>query len=453
MWQVQAILKTPADGVSKVVVLVGDKTGKQKPQVLAFYYLPDGKHIISGDDIINFGANPFADARQQLQQHANGPYRGAAPKDLELVEFADFQCPHCKEAEANMDKLVTDYPKARIVFENFPIPTIHPQSMLAAEYGVCVTKLGGSSAFFQFAAAVFDGQDGLATADGAALTLNSATAKAGLDPAKVAACAATPEVKANVDASIQLGKDLGVAEVPTLMVNGRPVAATAPYDSAEKDHRLPGQDRRRQRPVANLKGPEFLAPAGIGEPGPFWRLRNLFCGGQSSQRASRARRSQNWITVAIESCHQLAINRGRARASQSAVGLKRQAEWCAPVFHGYRCCARLIAHVVLHRHVSLRTVNYSARVLKLNLQSSGAGVRAGHARSRSKKKLFGSGAIGVPTEERAHHATAPERSAIIPWSGADAGPGVRVPSLQVSVSGPYCGVRVLAPVLRFVSTK
>jgi protein-disulfide isomerase len=234
MWQVQAILKTPADGVSKVVVLVGDKTGKQKPQVLAFFYLPDGKHILTGDDIITFGANPFADARQQLQQHANGPYRGAAPKDLEFVEFADFQCPHCKEAQANMDKLVTDYPKARIVFENFPIATIHPQSTLAADYGVCVTKLAGSSAFFQFAAAVFDGQDGLATADGAALTLNSAATKAGLDPAKVSACAATPEVKANVDASVELGKDLGVAEVPTLMINGRPVAATAPYDLLKK---------------------------------------------------------------------------------------------------------------------------------------------------------------------------------------------------------------------------
>ena len=107
--------------------------------------------------------------------------------------------------------------------------------MNAAEYGVCVTKLGGSSAFFQYVSAVFDGQDGLATPDGATLTLNSATTKAGLDPAKVAACAATPEVKAEVEASIQLGKDLGVNEVPTLMINGRalPVAAV-PYDLLKK---------------------------------------------------------------------------------------------------------------------------------------------------------------------------------------------------------------------------
>jgi len=234
MWQVQAILKTPVDGVSKVIVLIGDKTGREKPAVLSFFTLPDGKHIITGDSIIAFGAHPFADAREQLEQRADGPYRGAASKDFEMVEFADFQCPHCKEAQANMEKLATDYPKARIVFENFPIPSIHPESMTAAEYGNCVTKLGGSTAFFQYASAVFDGQDGLATPDGTTLTLNSAVTKAGLDPAKVAACAAEPEVKANVEASIKLGTDLGINEVPTLMVNGREIQANAPYDILKK---------------------------------------------------------------------------------------------------------------------------------------------------------------------------------------------------------------------------
>ena len=31
--------------------------------------------------------------------------RGGASKDLELVEFADFQCPHCKEAQPTIDKI------------------------------------------------------------------------------------------------------------------------------------------------------------------------------------------------------------------------------------------------------------------------------------------------------------------------------------------------------------
>jgi protein-disulfide isomerase len=234
VWQVQAIVKTHVEGISKVVVFVGDKTGKQKPSAIQFFALQDGKHIIAGDDMLTFGAHPFADARAELAQRANGPYRNAASKDLELVEFADFQCPHCKEAQANMDKLVVDFPKARIVFQIFPLASIHPESINAASYGVCVAKAGGSAAFFQFAAAVFDGQDGLNTPDGATLTLNSAVTKANLDPAKIGACATTPETKAEVDSMVKLATDLGINQVPTLMVNGRQVPANIPYDTLKQ---------------------------------------------------------------------------------------------------------------------------------------------------------------------------------------------------------------------------
>ena len=235
VWQVEAILKTPIDGVSKVIVYIGDKTGQQKPAAFAFFAMPDGKHIIAANNIMSFGDHPFADARATLQQRADGPYRGSASKDLEIVEFADFQCPHCKAAQADMDQLVTDFPKARIVFQIFPIAAIHPQSLRAAEYGVCVNKLGGSAAFFQYAASVFNGQDGLATPDGATLTLNSAIVKAGLDPAKVSACSAGPDVKATVDQSLKLASDLGINEVPTLVINGREIPIGAvPYSVLKK---------------------------------------------------------------------------------------------------------------------------------------------------------------------------------------------------------------------------
>jgi protein-disulfide isomerase len=234
MWQVQAILKTPVEGISKVIILIGDKSGKEKPQALAFFVLPDGKHLITGDQIVEFGEHPFDDVRDQMKEKADGPYRGSASKDLELVEFADFQCPHCKEAQANMDKLVADFPKARVVFQNFPISSIHPQAETAAAFGLCVTKQGGSSAFFQYASAVFDGQDGLATPDGATLTINSAVTKAGLDPAKIATCAADPQVKAQVDASVKLGTDAGVNQVPTLVINGREIPANVSYDLLKK---------------------------------------------------------------------------------------------------------------------------------------------------------------------------------------------------------------------------
>ena len=233
VWEVWAIQKTEVDGISRVVLLVGDKSGKQKIVPAQFYVLPDGKHIFAGDDIMPFGANPFAEARAIAQQRADGPYRGSASKDLEIVEFADFQCPHCKDAQPNMDKLVVDFPKARIVFQNFPLPQ-HPAAAPAAAYGYCVTKQGGSTAFFTYAAAVFDGQDGLSSPDGTTLTLNSAVTKAGLDPVTIADCAKSPAALAAVAAMTKLAQDLKINQTPTLLINGRPVPATAPYDTLKQ---------------------------------------------------------------------------------------------------------------------------------------------------------------------------------------------------------------------------
>ncbi|MGD0293669.1 MAG: thioredoxin domain-containing protein [Terracidiphilus sp.] len=233
VWEIWAIQKTEVDGISRVVLLVGDKTGKQKLIPAQFFVLPDNKHIFAGDDIMPFGANPYAEARAIAQQRVDGPYRGSPSKDLEIVEFADFQCPHCKDAQPNMDKLVVDFPKARIVFQNFPLP-MHAAGAPAAAYGYCVNKQGGSNAFFTYAAAVYDGQEGLTSADGTTLTLNSAVTKAGLDPAAIAACAKTPAALAAVDAMVKLAQDLKINQTPTLLVNGRPVPANAPYDTLKQ---------------------------------------------------------------------------------------------------------------------------------------------------------------------------------------------------------------------------
>ena len=233
IWQVEAILKTQVEGYSKVIVFVGDKTGKDKPFRFPFIVVPGGKWIFYGEELFPFGEHPYAELRTMMQERADGPYRGSATKDLEIVEFADLQCPHCKAAQANMDQLVADYPKARIVFEHYPLP-MHAEAKRAAEFGVCVTKLGGSNAFFTYAASVFDGQDGLNTPDGATLTLNAAVTKAGQDPAKIAACAALPATAAVVDASAKLARDANVNETPTLSVNGRLVPANVPYQTLKQ---------------------------------------------------------------------------------------------------------------------------------------------------------------------------------------------------------------------------
>lgn len=225
IWEVAAILKTQAPGVSKVVVFVAEKN---HPKVgdIQFFVTPDGKHLIAGDSVVPFGAHPFREAREILQQKANGPWLGSSSKKHMLVEFADMECPHCKEAQSTMAKLRKDFPHARFVFENFPLVNIHPEAFLAASYGECVAKAGGNAAFFKFVDNVFAHQDKLTPADGKTTLANAVTA-AGQNPAKIASCAASPAGKAAVEASMKLGQQLHVDETPTLYVDGRPVPATA----------------------------------------------------------------------------------------------------------------------------------------------------------------------------------------------------------------------------------
>ncbi|MGB6931668.1 MAG: thioredoxin domain-containing protein [Acidobacteriaceae bacterium] len=233
VWEVVGIETTEAPGVVRVTILVGEQGVSHSPAPTVFFVTPDGHHAVAGSDVITFGAHPFAPVQQKLEARATGPYHGASSKNLMFVEFADLQCPDCKIAAPTMDKLATDFPNARIVFQVFPLTTIHPAAEKAAEYAVCVAQQKGNAAFFQFVQAVFDTQENLKTdADG---TLKAAATKAGADAAAVATCAASPAAASAVAASVKLGKDLNVNETPTLFVNGRPVPVTgAPYNTLKQ---------------------------------------------------------------------------------------------------------------------------------------------------------------------------------------------------------------------------
>jgi protein-disulfide isomerase len=235
IFQVQAIQTTAVPGISRVTVLVEEKGTKQtQPSALTFLTLADGKHLIANDEILPFGAHPFANYRDILEREAKGPSRGPANASLQLVEFSDYQCPHCKDAQPTIERLLKDYPQAHFVSQLFPLRNIHSEAEKAAETGVCVAKIGGNDAFFKYTDAVYTDQAQL-TPEGSAGALASAVKTAGVDDAKVKACVAEPSTKAAVDASLELGQEVGVNSTPSLFVNGRMLPlAGIPYDQLKK---------------------------------------------------------------------------------------------------------------------------------------------------------------------------------------------------------------------------
>lgn len=217
IYRVMAIQKTTAPNVAKVVIFVTSKTPGAQIQTVQFFVTPDGRHAIA-DNVFDFGAKPFADNRVVMQQKADGPAHGAASKDLLLVEFADMQCPHCKVAQETMANVVRDFPAARVVYQNFPLVSIHPFASKAAAYGNCVAKKS-NEAFWTYLQDVFDHQEAL-NAEAGDQTLANAVTKAGQDPAAVAACAASPAEQKHVQDQIAFANSMGVTETPMLSING-----------------------------------------------------------------------------------------------------------------------------------------------------------------------------------------------------------------------------------------
>ncbi len=78
----------------------------------------------TGDTIIDL-AVPVDPKRD----HVRGPDR--AP--VALVEYGDFECPYCGQAEPVIRELLADYGDLRYVWRHLPLSDVHPHAQLAAE--------------------------------------------------------------------------------------------------------------------------------------------------------------------------------------------------------------------------------------------------------------------------------------------------------------------------------
>jgi protein-disulfide isomerase len=212
-WKIASI--KPVAGVVEVTVVLATPQGQQLSK---FFVTPDGQHAITGE-IIPFGAKPFARDNTILEKGVNGPERGPKDAPVTIVEFGDLQCPACRAAQPTIQQLVQAEPNARFVFQNFPLPELHNWAMKGASYADCVAH-ASNDAFWKFLDTVYTRQPEI-TAENVDEKLTEIANESGVNGEEIAVCAAKPETRAHVDASIALGKDVDVTGTPTLFINGR----------------------------------------------------------------------------------------------------------------------------------------------------------------------------------------------------------------------------------------
>ena len=183
------------------------------------YATKTGNFLIRGE-IADMSADPFADIRSKLHV-GNSPTLGPEDAKVTLFEFADFECPSCRQLDLILRELLPANPEVRLVFKHYPLTDIHPWAMTAAIASQCVFQQS-PAAFWKFHDAIFDDQDLISPSNAWDKLLDLATQQ-GLNAESYKACMINPETANQVKATIEEGHTLAINATPTTFVNNRRV--------------------------------------------------------------------------------------------------------------------------------------------------------------------------------------------------------------------------------------
>jgi 2-hydroxychromene-2-carboxylate isomerase len=144
---------------------------------------------------------------------AAAPSKGSQAGRISVVEFVDYECPHCKQAQTLLRQLIEEYPNdVKVYFKHFPL-SLHNKARLAAEGAVAAHKQGK---FWPYNEKVWANSENLTPA-----VLEKAAKEAGVDVARWRADMESDGVKRRVEADKSEGSDLGINATPSIYINGR----------------------------------------------------------------------------------------------------------------------------------------------------------------------------------------------------------------------------------------
>jgi protein-disulfide isomerase len=144
------------------------------------------------------------------RDHSEGP----ATAPVTLVEYGDYECPHCGRAYPIVKSVQKRFgSRLRFVFRNFPLKEMHPHAQHAAEIAEAA---GAHGKFWPMHDTLFENQGALEDDD-----LLGYAAELGLDARRIADELATHAHAARVREDFLSGVRSGVNGTPTFMLNGQ----------------------------------------------------------------------------------------------------------------------------------------------------------------------------------------------------------------------------------------
>ena len=144
-----------------------------------------------------------------------GAWEGSKNPDVTLVEFFDYNCGFCRRSLPDIDRLLKDDPKLRIVYREMPV--LGPDSETAAQVSLAVARTGRYATFHRaLYAAPLD---------------RATTAKVARQFGVDAGAVPSAEVQAEIANNLQLQNALRLTGTPSWIIGDKVLAGAIGYDA------------------------------------------------------------------------------------------------------------------------------------------------------------------------------------------------------------------------------
>lgn len=170
------------------------------------------------------GQNAYAANKAALETPFASAWAGAERGDVTLVMFTDYACGYCRSSLPDIDRLIADDPKLKVVWREIPI--LGPGSEIAAKAALAAARQGGFRTFHErmFAAGRPDGPK--ASAVLRSMKLDLAQVQRDIDSPEILA-----ELRRNLDLAGRIDDSLAT---PTFVVGGQVLKGAVGYDALKK---------------------------------------------------------------------------------------------------------------------------------------------------------------------------------------------------------------------------
>ena len=168
-------------------------------------------------------AAQIAPLRRDLETPFAQGYIGARDADVTVVQFFDYACGYCRASLADLQRLIREDPKVRVVFRELPI--LSRDSEAAARASLVAAQAGRYAAFHTALYAA-------GRPDAAAIA--KAAGVAGLDTAQMQAAMQAPDKERELARNVELARALGFSGTPSWVVGDEAMSGAVGYDALKE---------------------------------------------------------------------------------------------------------------------------------------------------------------------------------------------------------------------------